>query len=62
MSSVGLWNINDYPVNVLNVNCTGQESALLQCQYTIAGSTQCYSNDAIGVFCQKCNNIIYFDF
>ena len=58
MSAVGLWNRNDYPVNVLNINCTGQESTLLECQHTLATTTLCYSNDAIGVFCQKCEETL----
>lgn len=53
MSVVGVWNSVDYPVSILDINCTGHETSLLECSHRLGTATACYSNDAIGMYCQK---------
>ena len=57
MSIIGLWDYNDYPFNIFDVRCNGNETSLLDCHYKTTSSTLCYSYDAVGVFCQKGNNM-----
>ena len=43
---------NRSPFRVFNVNCSGNEAGLSECQHTISQSLSCVSNLAITVSCQ----------
>ena len=60
MSSVGLWNSLAYPIGMHDITCSGTESSITDCQYSIIPNRICYSNDAVGVFCQESKLIINY--
>ena len=43
---------NRSPYRVFNVNCSGNEPGLSECQHTISQTLPCVSNVAITVSCQ----------
>jgi deleted-in-malignant-brain-tumors protein 1 len=53
MSAVGLWNSLTYPIGMHDITCSGTESSITDCQYSNIPNRICYSNDAVGVFCQE---------
>lgn len=58
-STIGLWKKDDYPIEIYDINCTGLESTLLDCQYNTVSSIACDTNDIVGTFCQKSNFLIF---
>ena len=62
-SSYNVWYDSNYPLNITNVQCYGNETKFTDCHYEISSSSYCYNYynyyyyyyyyGAVAVFCQK---------
>ncbi|XP_052829164.1 deleted in malignant brain tumors 1 protein isoform X2 [Octopus bimaculoides] len=53
--------LNDYPINMSNVNCNGSEKTLLSCEHTWGGPEMCKSGKYASVVCTNKTESTDFD-